>query len=309
MPDVYGSELAVYKDRYITNTRLQIQVSKNLYDGCYMPIVGLAGEKAQVVDIVGASNPIFDYPDKADTPTEDPQHEGIWVAPRKVSVPGKWVTDEAKLKTMVDYSGSYVQSHALTILRGQNQIIRDAILGSRLIKTTNNSLPVATAFDFANRTVAVNYVYTGAATNSGMTVQKFIKALELLGITDLDLDAEDICCSMTMKQNTDMLQDIKVTSKDYMDRAIFANDKFVRSFMGVKIIIDNKLSVNPAQPTYRRCPFWAKSGIHFGPAVEYMGEIDRVPTRQNQILIQGRGWYAATRSEDERVVNVECLEA
>lgn len=309
MSSEFGSELAVYKDRYIANTRLQIQVSKNLYDGSYTPLVGVMGEKAQAIDIVGASEPIFDHPDKADTPTEDNKHEGVWVAPRKISVPGKWVTDEAKLKTMVDYSGAYVQSHALTILRGQNALIRDAIFGARLVKRANNSLPIPDPFDFGIRSVAVNYVYSGAATNSGMTVQKFIKALELLGITDLDLDAENIFCAMTMRQNTDLLQTIQVTSKDYMDRAVLANDKYVRSFMGVKIIIDNRLPVNPAASSQRRCPFWAKSGLHFGAAVEYSGEIDRVPTRQNQILIQGRGWYAATRSEDERVVNVECLEA
>jgi hypothetical protein len=308
MPDVYGSELAIYKDRYLENTRLQIQVERCVYDGHYMPLVGVSGERMQAVDLVGSMEPIPDVPDKADTPTQDPKHMGIWVAPRKWSNPGIWVTDETKLKTGVDPSGAYVMSHARAMVRARRNMIRDAIFGPRLIKTTNSVLPTSTAFDIANRSVAVNYVYSGSPANSGMTVPKFVKALEMLGLTDLDIDMEDISCAFTMKQNTDMYQALQVTSKDYLDRAVF-EDKFVRRFMGVTIVIDNSLPVNPSATTDRMIPFWAKSGIHFGEAIPYTGEIDRVPTRQNQILIQGRMWSAATRSEDERVAVVYCREA
>lgn len=140
-----------------------------------------------------------------------------------------------------------------------------------------------------------------------MTVEKFIKALELLGITELDIDVEDISCAMTMRQNTDLYNSTKI-NKDWVNRAVL-EDKFIRSLCGVRIIIDNRLPKNPNVSTDRMCPFWAKSRMHFGSAIPYVGEMDRVPTRQNQLLIQGRAWYAATRSEDEGVVCVYCRES
>lgn len=309
MPDTYGTELAIYKDKYIANMQLAVQLKRNPYDGLYTPLVGVAGEKTQAVDLVGPTEPLFDVPDKADTPTEDPSHLGVWVQPRKIQPAGTWVTDEMKLKTGLDPSGVYIQRHSLAVMKGHASMIRDAIFGPRLLRATNaaGGLPVSTAFDLANRNVPVNYVYSGAAANSGLTVQKFIKAIELLGITDLDLDMEDISCAMTIKQNTDLFQALQVTSADYTRRAVF-EDKFVRTFMGVRIVIDNRLPVNPAATTDRMIPFWAKSGLYFGEAVPYSGEVDRIPMRQNQILIQGRCWAAATRSEDEKVAVVYCRE-
>lgn len=310
MPDNFGSPLAIYKDRYVENTRLQIQLMNNPYEGLYTPIADLQGEKLQVVDILGAMEPIFDVPDNADTPTETPKHLGIWVQPRKLMAPGIWVTDETKIKTGVDPTGKYVMAHAAAITKGRAAMIRDAIFGPRLLRTTNaaGGLPVATAFDLANRSVAVNYAYGGGGSASGMTVQKFIKAIELFGVTELDVDAENICCAMTQKQMTDLFQAIQVTSSDYVRRAQF-EEKTVKSFMGVKIVVDPRLPVNPAVTTDRMIPFWSTNGIHYGEAMPFTGEVDKIPTRQNQILIQGRMWCGATRSEDERVAVVYCRES
>lgn len=310
MPDNFGSQLAKYRDYYVENTQLQIQWMRNPYEGLYKPIKSLKGEKLQVVDILGRMEPIFDVPDNADTPTETPKHLGIWVQPRKISVPGIWVTDETIIKTGFDPSGEYVMAHAAAITKGRAAVIREAIFGPRLLRTTNaaGGLPVATAFDLANRSVPVNYAYGGGGSASGLTHQKFIKAIELFGVTEMDVDVENICCAMTIKQNTDLYQSIQVTSGDYVRRAQF-EEKTVKSFMGVKIVIDPNLPVNPAATTDRMIPFWSTDGIHYGEAKPFTGEVDKVATRQNQILIQGRMWCGATRSEDERVVVVYCRES
>lgn len=308
MADTYGEVSASYKQLYNENTRLAIQQKRCVYDGKYTPLAGVKGREMQVVELIGAEDAIWDLPDSADTPTTRGKHLGIYVKPRKASVPGKWIYDEDKLRAAVDYTSTYVQSGAATMQRAKRDIIRDAIFGPRLIRNTaTDVVPVAVALDGANRTVAVDYVYSGSTANSGMTVPKFVKALEKIGITEIDLDVEGVFCAMSMKQNTDLYQNIQVTSKDYRDRAVF-EDKYVRSFMGVPIVIDNSLPYDAANPTHRRIPFWTTDAIHWAEVIPFMGSIDRVATKQNQILIQGQRWMAATRSEDERVCIVHCLE-
>lgn len=309
MPDVYGPVAAEYKQLYNENMRLAIQQKRCVYDGKYTPLMGVKGREMQVVELIGSEEAIWDLPDSADTPTTLGKHLGIYVKPRKSSIPGKWIYDEDKIKAAADYTSSYVQSGAATMARAKRDIIRDAIFGPRLIRATaTDVVPVAVALDTASRTVAVDYVYSGAAANSGMTVPKWIKALEKIGITEIDMDIEGVFATMSMKQNTDLYQNIQVTSKDYRDRAVF-EDKYVRSFMGVPIVIDNSLPYDAANPTHRRCAFWTTNAIHWAEVIPFTGSIDRIATKQNQVLIQGLRWMAATRSEDERVCIVHCLEA
>lgn len=303
MPDIFGPIDSVYKQMYSENVALAIQQGRNVYEGLYTPM-SVSGRQMQAVELVGTSEVIFDEAAKAPTPDIEPKHIGVHVQPRKYHW-GRIVTNEATLKANVDYTGTYVQESAKAFLRGRARVIRDALFGPRLVLATGSALPTAVPFDAATRTVAVNYAYGGGGSNSGLTVAKFVKALERLGWTDLDIDAESIVMTMSMKQNTDLYQALQVTSKDFGSRAVF-EDKFVRRFMGVDLVIDNALPYQSG--VIRQCMMWAKSGLHWGPAVPLTTNIERNVAVQMQPHIYAEEWSAATRSEDDKFSLVLCDE-
>lgn len=306
MADTLGPIDAVYKQRYQANTHLYIQTTRNCYDGTFLPITDAVGREIQVVDLVGSSEVLQDEPESAPTPHIEPKHEGIFVVPRKRSW-GRIVNHEAKLKSGVDYTGTYVQESGAAFKRSDAADVRAALFGARLIKATAAAMPSAVAFDLANRNVAVNYKYGGGGAASGLSVEKLVKGIERLGITRLDIDVEDIYLQTTMKQNTDLFNDLKVVNEQYAGRYVL-QDKFVRSFMGVEIRIDPDLPVDPANATYRMCPLYVKSGIYFGYSEARWSSIERNVAQQYRPHIYNEQWTVATRSEDEKVVVIYCDE-
>lgn len=306
MGDNLGPIDAVFQQRYQANTQLYIQTTTNAYSNAFMPITDAIGREIQIVDLVGSSEVLKDEPESAPTPHIEPKHEGIYVVPRKRSW-GRLVNFEAKLKSGVDYTGVYVQESGAAFVRADADDVRAAIFGPRLIKAVAAPMPSAVAFDLANRSVAVDYKYGGGGAACGLTVEKFVKAVEKLGITRLDINVENIFVSMTMKQNTDLYNDLKVINEQYAGRYVL-QDKFVRSFMGVEIRIDPDLPVDPAHATYRMIPFWAKSGLYFGYSEARWSQIQRNVAQQYRPHIYSEQWTVATRSEDEKVAVVYCDE-
>lgn len=301
MPDTYGPIEASYKIRYSDNVQLAVQQLDSRFTDCFTMMPGVSGKMLQAVELIGTSDAMIDTAEAAPTPDIPAKHEGIFVKPRR-AIWGRVIKQGDKLQAATDYTSPYVQEGAGAIIRARDNILSQALLGPRLIKNSESDVPVSVAFDTANRTIANNYKAGGAV---GMTVSKWVGALTKLGLTDLDLDAQDIYCAMDMRQNEDLFGQLQVTSKDYVNRAVF-QDKFVREFMGVKIKIFNRLSKSGSD---RECVFWAKSGMHWGEAMPLEKHLERNPAIEYRPHAFMETWFAATRSEDEKVVRVLCTEA
>ena len=291
-----------HKLTYNDNTILAVQNKRNRFDNAFSTIAKISGEKAQAVDLLGPSEGIMDAPGNTPTPNIQPDHSGIWVQPRRF-IWGRTIPKSTPVYTAVDYQSSYVQDCALAYRRAQMKIMGDALLGPRLVAQGTSSTPVSVAFDTANQRIGVDYEVSG--TNTNLTVKKFAAAVSKFEANDIDTDDEEIFIAITAKQNESLYGQLQVTSADYRDprKAPVFEGTRVKEFMGVKIVIWNKL---PLLTTYNRCVMWCKSGMHYGDAVPFSSDININPSLQNQPHIFAEAWMAATRSEDEKVVEIVC---
>jgi hypothetical protein len=315
VPDVFGPIDAVTKQAYSDNVLLQTQLKTDKLMGCFTPLEGLKGREFQAVELVGAFEADINAPTNVPQERKTPRHEGVYVYPQRISA-GFTIPKNYPIEALREYTSPYTQALSAAFVRAKTSLTMQSITGPRYMRNDNTGAINSVAYDWTNRIVANNYQYGGGGATSNMTVQKFIKGMELLGATSLDLDYEDLICAMTVKQNTALYQNLQVTNW-YNTGRFQLEDKFVRSFMGVKILIFGTSSAgNTAimpvglDPTgsYRACPMWAKSRVFVGDAEPFSLQIERNPGLQYQPDAWAEEWIGMTRSEDEGVVAILCDE-
>jgi hypothetical protein len=315
VPDIYGPIDAVTKQAYSDNVQLQVQLATDKLMGAFTPIEGLKGREFQAVELVGAFEADLDAPTNVPQTRKTPVHEGVYVYPRRISA-GFTIPANYPIESLRDYTGPYTKALSAAFVRKRQYLIVQSITGPRYMRNDNTGSINAVAYDWTNRVIANNYQFGGGGSSTNMTVQKFIKGMEMLGMTSLDLDAEDIYCAMTVKQNTALYQNIQVTNW-YNTGRFQLEDKFVRDFLGVKILIFGTQSAGnsgavPVQfdptGTYRACPMWTKSGVYVGNAQPFSLNIERNPSLQYQPDAFAEEWIGMTRDQDEHVVVINCDE-
>lgn len=302
MADTYGPVEAVYKTTYAANVALAVQQKQSKLVPLTTNIANLSGTQMQVTELIGSSSAIVDGPDNATTPNIAPKHLGIYVKPRRIYW-GRTIPRSTEIKAAVDYQSPYVQEGVAAIQRERDLIVMNAAFGNRLVVNAEDQAPTAVAFDTANRQLAVDYGSTG--TNTGLVVKKIVAAISKLMAAEVDVDMEELILWHTAKQNEDLFKELQVTSKDYRDKAQF-EEKRVTMFMGVRLQHFEKLPL--ASAGVRRCMLYAKSGLHCGDALPLTTQIERNPGMLYQPHPFMETWIGATRSEDEKFVDILCAE-
>jgi hypothetical protein len=227
-----------------------------------------------------------------------------WVYPVDYDLP-QMVDSFDKLRLMVDPQGPLAQAAVKGAARQIDRIIFDAFFADA---RTGRSGGTTEAFDTANFQVAAD---TGAAADTGLNVDKIIEAKRIMEDANVDFELEgDPYMAITPTQHADLLRQTQVINTDYftkMGSQPVLVDGRVTSFCGVNIIVSNLVE---ADATYRRVPMWVKSGMHLGTWKDVTARVDDrpdikgVPYQLYTCLTMG-----ATRLEQGRVVEIQCLEA
>lgn len=301
MPQQFGPIEAVHKVRYNDNVMLALQRKVSVFRQAFSVIPDVSGTEAQAVELVGKSQAERNAPNNAPTPNIPPSHAGIWVKPDRLTW-GRTIPTSTTILTATQYESVYVQEGAAAMRRGEDEIMAEKFFGPRLVKQDDTGLYTVVAFDTVNQQLAVNY---GAGGNTGLTVKKIVGAVSKLIDNEVDVDHEPIWAAITGKQNEALYGELQVTSKDYRNKAVF-EEKRVVSFMGVNFLTYTSLPKDGSG--YRRVPLWVQSGMWVGDAMPLTTTIERNPAMQYQPHPFMEEWLAATRSEDEKVVEILCAE-
>lgn len=303
MAESFGGVDAVYKVQYQDNVMLALQQKESRLEKCYSFIPNMKGVAMQAVELVGASEARLDAPTDSPTPNINPGHKGIYVKPRRLDW-GRTIPSTTEIKAAVDYQSVYVQEGTSAIRRGKDRLLASALYGPRLVVTDESMIgaPTAIPFDLASQQIAVNY---GMGSNTSLTVKKLVHAVAKLGKAEVDIDNEPLWCIITFDENESLYAELQVTSKDYRNKAQF-DEKRVMSFMGINFEYYNGLPLD-ATSGYRRCPLFAKSGMHYGDAMPIRTQIEKNPAMQYQPHPYIEHWAGATRSEDAKVVDILCV--
>jgi len=210
------------------------------------------------------------------------------------------IDDQDKLRMIHDPTSTYAQSQAFAMMRAMDDVIISAATGTAY---TGVSGSTATALPNSSK-IAKNYVESGSAANSGLTIGKLRRAKYLLDSQDVDPSIPRFIV-VHPQQIQDLLQNTEITSSDFnVIRALVAGD--VGAFMGFNFITSNRLAKDGND---RTCFAFAMDGILLSMAKDVTVRIDPRPDKSYATQVYACMSLGATRMEEEKVVEILCVES
>lgn len=236
---------------------------------------------------------------KQATPDNDADFERYWlIKTMSELVETHDERDDKFLGTITLPTSEEVMSFAASMNREIDQKIIDAATGTRYIGAsggTSDALP-------AGQIIAVNYVASGTAVTSGLTVDKIRQAAYLFDAADVPEGDRVFVMSAKAKQN--LLATTEATSDDYNTVRALVNGT-IDTFYGFTFVMSNRLDLTS---TVRTCIAFHKSGIKLAadPVSTYM---DVLPTKRHALQVRSTMLAGAVRTENTKVVSILCSEA
>lgn len=204
----------------------------------------------------------------------------------------KLIDKEDKLAMLIDPTSGLMQAGAFAIGRKIDDLIISAFSGTAY---TGKAGGTSTTF------TAANQIAVGAA---GLTIAKLITAKELLDAADVDPDEERyIACAAS--QISDLLKTTEATNIDYAAVKALVEGR-IDTFMGFKFIRTQRLTLSG---TTRTALAWAKSGVCLAKRNEMNSKMDQIPTKHYATQIYASISCGATRMDEEKCVEISCLES
>jgi len=205
-----------------------------------------------------------------------------------------------RIRMLIDPTSPYSQNAAYALGRKMDEVILDAAFGSVYTGKTGAS----TVSFPAGQQVAVDYVETGAAANSGLTIGKLRRAKQILDQNEVD-PTERRYIAMTARQMTDLLRTTEVTNADFNTvRALVQGE--INSFMGFEFVRTELVRTNAS--SHRRCVAWAQSGLLLAVGQDIVTDIGPRRDKRNSTQVYVSASFGATRMEEEKVVEIICAE-
>lgn len=237
-----------------------------------------------------------------------------WYYPRSFDIPSgeaKW--DEKLLAPTVMPGGKHVRAHAAAFNRRCDNIIMEGLLGdARVGKTGEIATPLP-----SSQIVAVDFVNSGSAVDSGFTVAKLIEAIRILkakeawnedvrnagvklwGVIDATEEAR-------LKQTANTWGSDRLFSEDYTP-PVYDDNGVLISFLGVNFISYEKLLTGTSGSTsIKKCAIWTTDAVEFGIWADMQTSVDLRPDLSNAVQFLSQYMLGAGREQEEKVVQINC---
>lgn len=192
--------------------------------------------------------------------------------------------------------------------RSMDKVMLDAFLGDNYIGE-NGTMPVAFS---ENQIVASDYVDSGSAVDSNLTVAKLRKALAMLHKAEAWNEerrayGDELVLACTGSQIDSLLREPQVSSYDYNTVRALAEGK-VDTFLGFRIIRTELLPLD-AETGERSCLAWVKSKAQFGIWDDFKVKISVRDDLDEALQIRAKFACGATRLQEEAFVKIQCTES
>jgi hypothetical protein len=205
-----------------------------------------------------------------------------------------------KIRMLADPTSSYTQNAVYALGRAQDRAIITAATDTAYTGKTG-----ATTVSYpAGNIVAVNYVESGSAVASNLTIGKLRRVKFLLDSNEAIEDGEMVTAVVTASQIQALLRTTEVTNADYNTVKALAEGK-VDTFMGFKFVRTELLT---KAGNNRTCLFYPMSGIILASGAAITVEVDRLPGKRYSVQVYVCGSFGATRMWEPKVWSVLCDE-
>jgi len=204
-----------------------------------------------------------------------------------------------RIRMLADPTSSYSINAIYALGRKVDDVIIAAAVGSASTGKTGST----TVTFPAGQTIAVNYVESGVAADSNLTIGKLRRAQFLMLSQEVvsEADEEEMFCILTASQLQGLLRTTEVTSADYNTvRALVKGE--IDTFMGFKFKRTERLTKTGDD---RSVLFYPRSAITLGLADELTVDIGPRRDKRNSVQVYVTGSFGAVRMWEEKVI--ECL--
>lgn len=290
-----------FVEQFTTNVAHLLQKKGGKYRGTVSEMTH-QGESAVAVDQYGSVEMQEVTSRFAPMSRVDMATDRRWVYPVDYDLP-QMIDTFDRLRLITDPRGPYVEAAVRAAQRQLDNVITDAFFAAA---KTGKAGGTTTSFDTTNHRVDAAI---GAASDTGLNVDKILRAKRLLQDNYVDLEMEEPYMAITPQQEEDLLRQTQVINTDYLTsvggQPILVDGRISR-FAGVNIIVSN---IVPSNASYRLNPMWVKSGMHLGVWSDYKARVDERPDVTGvPYQLYGTLTIGATRIEEGRVIQIESTE-
>jgi hypothetical protein len=226
-----------------------------------------------------------------DTPINDTPHSTRYVDLLDYEV-GDMVDDQDKLRLLVDPTSDYLKAMVAAHNRKKDDIIISAFGGNSRASTGNVALP-------SGQKIAVG--------GTGLTKTKILQALKLFRQNEADEEAgEELYIAYSATALQDVLGDTQLTSADYLAVQMLQAGSLKGKWCGFNWIPTERC---PKVSTTRFLYAWAKSGVALGVGQNIVTRVGEDPSKSFNMRVYAKQSLGAVRIEEEKVVEIACLES
>jgi len=236
---------------------------------------------------------------------------------------GDLIDDQDKVRLLIDPQSPYSQNAANAMGRAMDDEIITALNGTAQTGVSGGTSTSLGATSMtgqgAGQGVGIQFAHVvpGTPVNSGLTIDKIIRARQLLMAAQVD-PSEQLFFAVSAKQVRDMLAFGTHVNSAAADTPVFSRLDFnpartlmeggIANFMGFTFINTERLNVDSSVSTTRQCLAWSKQGIKLGLGKDIVGRVEERADKSFATYVYYSMSIGATRLEEERVVQIDCDE-
>jgi hypothetical protein len=299
--------IPVYTTKFSSRLDLKLQQKGSKLRGLVDEYVGYVGKQASPMQQMGAVQskaPNGRFAPKSNTPQDFTRR---WVFPQDREI-DQYFDNFDQVRTAIDDpKGKATDNAANAAGRDWDDAILSCAAGNAQIGADAGGLTTEN-FDTSKFQIAANF---GASASTGLTVAKMIEAKRILRHYENDLENDPATVVIGSKQESDLLNQVQVTSRDYNEtvakNAVLVDGKVTR-FVGFNVVVMERVPETTANTT-RGIIAFVKSGLHLGIWIDLKTQIFQRPD------LSGNPWdistvhtFGATRTQPGKVVQILCAD-
>lgn len=281
-----------YRTTFATNVELLLSNGGSILRPHVMEMP-ITGEKATVVDQFGTVRGVEDTDRYGDTPVMTVPRDRRWVFPRKQHW-GTVIEEFDKLKTVLDPTSMIVKGAGEGL--GENldyDVILPAFFGDARVGGGGENTE---SFDSVNSVVAHG--------GTGMTVAKIQAAHKKFRQAKVKLTMERPKLAMTAQQEDELFNDVKAIHGDYIQGRPLEKGMLPSLFNFDFVYLEDL----PKVGNVRRCPAWVPSGLVLGMEKTITSFLERSPGKKYNYVPYLYFVAGATRTQQGKVLEIQCQE-
>ena len=217
---------------------------------------------------------------------------------------GELVDSQDEIRLLINPTSEYARSAAWSLGRAKDDVVIAAATGNAIsVSATDTTSNVALP---AGQIVDEDF---GTGTDTNLTLEKLIEARRILLKNDVD-ERERFYFIYNASAQANLLNDSTLTSADYNTvRSLVAGE--IDSFVGFEFIrTERLLGVADGTDTDPvKCLAYTETGIGLAVGQDMTVKMAEDPTKAFAMRIYASQSINATRIEDEKVVEVQCVQS